>query len=201
MKDKIYKSWVFLLSRSIVYIFSFFSYNDNLLNIKKWIEIFNKKELSIYLKLYKNKIVIFVLLLMLLVSGIKLIKNKIKSARKDQINIIKIRFNSIDRQLSYIGTFVLPLIASFQKIDILWLIFYEAFIFFIISKNIEDYYKMIYAFGFKEYVITLDSGDEIIIFSNILSNISIDELPKKINISCINISNENLSEYIYLYTK
>lgn len=198
----IYIFWVFLLSRSMVYILSFISYNAHLFNIKKLINIIiEKKEITKYLMKYKVEIFIFFILLLILFSGIKFINRGISSARNDQIEITEIKINSVDRQLSYIGTFILPLLASFQKIGIIWLIVYEFFILIITSKNIEDYYKMIYAFVFKEYTVTLKSGKEMVLFSNILKEISIVDLPKKINIKSINISNENLSEYIYVYCK
>lgn len=198
----IYIFWVFLLSRSMVYILSFISYNAHLFDIRKLINIIIKEnEITKYLIKYKIEVLIFMVLIMILFSGIKFINKGISSARIDQIEIVEIKINNVDRQLSYIGTFILPLLASFQEVDIIWLIIYEIFILVITSKNIEDYYKMIYAFGFKEYTVTLKSGKELILFSNVLKEISVTDLPKKINISCINISNENLSEYIYVYSK
>lgn len=198
----IYTFWVFLLSRSMVYILSFISYNAHLFDIRKLINIIIKEnEITKYLIKYKIEVLIFMVLIMILFSGIKFINKGISSARIDQIEIVEIKINNVDRQLSYIGTFILPLLASFQEVDIIWLIIYEIFILVITSKNIEDYYKMIYAFGFKEYTVTLKSGKELILFSNVLKEISVTDLPKKINISCINISNENLSEYIYVYSK
>lgn len=201
MKKNIYKIWIFLLSRSVIYILSFVSYNAHLFNIKKLLNIFVKNEILKYIIKYKIEMTFFIVLILLLFSSIIFIKNGISSARKDQIEIAKIKINNVDRQLSYISTFVLPLLASFQKIEISWLIFYEIFIFVIVLKNIEDYYKMIYALIFKEYVITLSSGEEITLFSNVLENISVENLPQKFNINCINISNENLSEYIYVQNK
>lgn len=199
MKKIIYKVWIFLLSRSIIYIFSFFSYNSYLINVGKWIDILKKHDMYIYINRYKVQLfIIFILFIILIISKI-FINNSIKNARIINYRIVDIKINNIDRQLSYIGTFVLPLLASFQKIEILWLVFYEMFVFFIISKNIESYYRMIFSFLFTEYIATLESGNEILIYTNKLKTISTTKLPNQFNLKGVNISNDSLGEYIFVY--
>lgn len=200
---KLYKILVFLMSRSPIYILSYFSYcydekQKNMKIIQKII-IWKEKIFSWNINIIKGKFIVFIVIVLLLFGGIIFLHNKVKGAKIEKLEIEKIDILAIDRQLSYIGTFVLPLIAAFQKVSILWMLFYEFLIFLIISKNMDDYYKLIYGFLYKQYLVTIAGNIKIVVFSNELKQISKLELPKNILFKAVDISEDKTGEYIYFY--
>lgn len=199
MKNYFFEFWIFILSRSIVYLLSFISYKEFLFDIFKIYNILKKGLIEIYLKKYYIDIITFLVLIIIPFIFYKFIKNKIKNSSTKQEKIIYIKKVGIDSQLDYLATFLLPLIAGFQKINFTWIIFYEIFIFVIVIKDVNSYYKKIFSIFYKEYNITLENGNEICVFSKEKEIKLRNQIGKDTLLKSVNIYNEILGDRIYFY--
>ena len=99
----------------------------------------------------------------------------------------------------YIGTYLLPLIASFYRLNIVWLVCYEIFILSIYYKNINYHYSILLGFLYKNYKITDVEGKEYILYSN--KNEKEMTTSKKFIVSCVNFGDEIIINKLYFLQK
>jgi len=156
----------FIFFRGIVYILSFISYNSKLFDVSKLQEVILSNKLMIYIKKYSNEIFIFILLILLILFGFLYLRKKIKEAREDVIEIKNIKKEEPVNLVMCIGTYLLPLLSSFYKISLPWMLVYELFIFNIYYKHINFHYRILMSFLYNGYLITTKNSKEFILFSN-----------------------------------
>ena len=192
LKNWIFEIWIFILSRSVIYLLSFISYRGFLFKPYKIYQILRKGNLDIYLKKYYLDVITLSVLIIMPILFIIFTKNRIRNSIAKQEKIITIKKIGIETQLEYLNTFLLPLIAGFQKVNFIWIVLYEIFIFIIILKNINGYYKKIYSMLYKEYVVTLENNIEILIFSKKKEKEIKKQIGKEILLNSVNIYDEKL---------
>lgn len=99
----------------------------------------------------------------------------------------------------YIGTYLLPLIASFYRLNIVWLVCYEIFILSIYYKNINYHYSILLGFLYKNYKIIDIQGSEYLLYSN--KNEIEMTTSKKFIVSSVNFGNEIIINKLYFLQK
>lgn len=199
LKNWIFEVWIFILSRSIVYLLSFISYRGFLFKPCKIYQIFRNGFIENYLKKYYLDIATFVFLIVMYIIFLFFTKNRIKNSVTKQEKIISIKKIGIESQLEYLTSFLLPLIAGFQKVNFIWIVVYEAFIFIIVLKNINGYYRKIYSMFYKEYIVTLENDIEIFVFSKKKENEIKKQIGKDTLLNSVNIHDEILGDKIFFY--
>ena len=199
LKTYFFEIWIFLLSRSPVYFLSFISYREFLFNLPKIYKILNDRIIKVYLEKYFFDVVGFISLILFIILFKVFTSNKIKNSTTTQEKIISIKKIGLESQIDYLATFLLPLIAGFQKVNLFWIIFYEIFIFIIIRKNMNQYLIKVYSILFKEYVATLENNVKVIIFSNKEEEEIKEQIGKDSILNSVNIYNDILSDKIFFY--
>ncbi|UPO96438.1 hypothetical protein MKD34_04555 [Cetobacterium somerae] len=190
---------VFLYFRIVVYFLSFVSYNMKLFNFSKIIKIINEKNISIYMNIYWLELIIFTLIIFIMVLGKIFINIKLQKSQGLEIQVEKIEKKSPETQIMYIGTYLLPLIASFYRLNIVWLVCYEIFILSIYYKNINYHYSILLGFLYKNYKITDVEGKEYILYSN--KNEKEMTTSKKFIVSSVNFGDEIIINKLYFLQK
>lgn len=190
---------IFLYFRIVVYFLSFVSYNMKLFNFSKIIKIIEEKNMLIYMKVYLLELIVFISIILIMFLGKFFISRKLQNSQGLEIEVEKIEKKSPEMQIMYIGTYLLPLIASFYKLNIIWLVCYEIFILSIYYKNINYHYSILLGFLYKNYKITDIKGKEYILYSN--KNEMEMTIGKKFIVSSVNFGNETIINKFYFLQK
>lgn len=163
---KILKIINFIFFRSPVYILSFISYNSKLFNIRKLISAFTSNNIIFYLEKYYTELNTFIILIILILLGFLFLENKIKGSREEPIKLKKIEKENPSDLVMYIGSYLLPMLASFNNLSFLWIIIYESFIYVIYCRHINFHYKVVMGFLYNGYTVTFENGKCFSLFSN-----------------------------------
>ncbi|MHA5066624.1 hypothetical protein [Cetobacterium somerae] len=175
------KFFTFIYFRIIVYFLSFISYNRKLLDINKLKIVFQNKDLLWeYIKKYYLNITILIFIIIGSIIGICYLNSRLKNGKAVDVEVDTIERIVPSDQIAYIGTYLLPLISSFYKLDFCWLLIYEAFIYSIFLKNINYHYMVLLGFWYRGYIIHDKNGRVYNLYTNInhekLKELSLDKI-------------------------
>ena len=70
------------------------------------------------------------------------------------------------------ASYIIPLIAGFQDASFLFLLLYELFIFVLLTRNVNKYYRLLISLIYTEYIGIEDNSEkEVVFFSSEKENI------------------------------
>ncbi|MCI7343413.1 MAG: hypothetical protein MSH33_05655 [Fusobacterium necrophorum] len=200
MNNKIRNFIVFLLLRTPIYILLIVSYFTC---IQKYLEEF---------KFFPQKInsticlvfLIFVIATLVFIISISFsyYENRISEGTITLKRFDTIYKNDEDIEMGFLNSYIFPIIAGFQGMNFLWIIFYETFIFLIISKNINKYYRLFISLFFTEYV-AYENDKKITFFSREKE----EKIKKYLNdgeeipLKNVDFSLDSLGKNIFIYKK
>lgn len=190
---------LFLMLRTPIYILSIISYYAN-----------NDFDMSKYIKNpILNKYFLYILLFTLIVTFLIfcfLLKSKISKSEVIEKKFLSIqKSDNYESQFDFMASYIIPLIAGFQDASFLFLLLYELFIFVLLTRNVNKYYRLLISLIYTEYIGIEDNSEkEVVFFSSEKENIikkyithSISD--KKIKLKNINFSNSPLSKNILVF--
>lgn len=200
------KFLTFIYFRIIVYFLSYISYNRNILNFKKIINIILNRKFGEYIKIYKLNVILLMVIFLIGIFGTLYIQSELKNGRDIKLKIKTIERDIPNNQIMYIGTYLLPLISSFYKLDLIWIVVYELFIYIIYLKNINFHYMVLLGFMYRGYKITAISElNEECIEYNLYTNKNHEDLKvlleEMVIMKELNFENEFISKKIIYLEK
>lgn len=154
---------IFFLLRTPVYILLIVSYFTTIQQYLEKFKIFNEEKINSNL-CFGFLIFIIIILVIVIRSSFSYYKNRISEGTITLKRFNIIHKNDEDIEMSFLNSYIFPIVAGFQGMNFLWIIFYEAFIFIIISKNINKYYRLFISLFFTEYI-AYENDKKIIFFS------------------------------------
>ena len=199
MNNKIRNFIVFLLLRTPIYILLVILYFNT---IKTHLKYFSEK--------INNNIswVILILFIGILVYLIYIsysyYKNRILDVTTTLKKFYTIYKNDEDIEMNFLNSYIFPIIAGFQEINFIWVIFYEILIYVIISKNINKYYRLFISIFFTEYIAyENENGNECKFFSREKEEIIKEYLEnkKEIPLKNVDFSLDSLGRNIFIFKK
>lgn len=202
MNNKIRNSIVFLLLRTPVYVLLVILYFNMikcyLNNLKFFPEKINNSISWII-------IVVFIgVLAYLIYISYSYYKNRISEGTITSKNFCVIYKNDEDIEMNFLNSYIFPIIAGFQEINFIWVIFYEILIYIIISKNINKYYRLFISIFFTEYIAyENENGNEYKFFSREKEETIKQYLDnnKKIPLKNVDFSLDSLGKNILIFKK